>query len=146
MDEKYNVLKIDNQFCFSVYALSKEITKIYKPFLKKIDLTYTQYITMLVLWENDNLNVNEIGKKLTLDSGTLTPLLKKLEEKGLIIKQRQKIDERNVIITLSDKGKSLKDVALEIPIKLLEKIDVNPEKIIEIRDKLKNINIELSKI
>ena len=146
MDEKYDILKIDNQFCFSVYALSKEITRLYKPFLKKIDLTYTQYITMLVLWETDGLNVNEIGKKLSLDSGTLTPLLKKLEEKGLLHKKRQKNDERNLIVTLSDKGKKLKDMALEIPIKLLGEIDVNPEKIIELRDTLKKLNSEMSKI
>ena len=95
MNEKYDILKIDNQFCFSVYALSKEITRLYKPFLKKIDLTYTQYITMLVLWETDELNVNEIGKRVSLDSGTLTPLLKKLEEKGLLNRERQKNDERN---------------------------------------------------
>ena len=146
MDEKYDILKIDNQFCFSVYALSKEITRLYKPFLKKIDLTYTQYITMLVLWETDGLNVNEIGKKLSLDSGTLTPLLKKLEEKGLLHRERQKNDERNLIVTLSDKGKKLKDMALEIPIKLLGEIDVNPEKIIELRDTLKKLNSEMSKI
>lgn len=146
MNEKYDILKIDNQFCFSVYALSKEITRLYKPFLKKINLTYTQYITMLVLWENDGLNVNEIGKRISLDSGTLTPLLKKLEEKGLLNRERQKNDERNLIVTLSEKGKELKEVALQIPVKLLEVININPEKVIELRDTLKKMNNEMSKI
>ena len=146
MNEKYDILKIDNQFCFSVYALSKEITRLYKPFLKKIDLTYTQYITMLVLWETDELNVNEIGKRVSLDSGTLTPLLKKLEEKGLLNRERQKNDERNLTVTLTEKGGKLKDIALEIPVKLLEEINVNPEKIIELRDTLKKLNNEMSKI
>ena len=146
MNEKYDILKIDNQFCFSVYALSKEITRLYNPFLKKIDLTYTQYITMLVLWETDELNVNEIGKRVSLDSGTLTPLLKKLEEKGLLNRERQKNDERNLTVTLTEKGKKLKDIALEIPVKLLEEINVNPEKIIELRDTLKKLNNEMSKI
>ena len=146
MNEKYDILKIDNQFCFSVYALSKEITRLYKPFLKKIDLPYTQYITMLVLWETDELNVNEIGKRVSLDSGTLTPLLKKLEEKGLLNRERQKNDERNLTVTLTEKGKKLKDIALEIPVKLLEEINVNPEKIIELRDTLKKLNNEMSKI
>lgn len=143
--DKYDVLKLDNQFCFSVYALSKEITKLYKPFLKKLDLTYTQYITMLVLWEEDHITVNEIGKKLALDSGTLTPLLKKLEEKELIIRQRKKDDERNVNIFLSEKGKKLKDKAVEVPFKLIEQIQINPLKIIELKNAIQEINAKLIK-
>lgn len=143
--DKYDVLKLDNQFCFSVYALSKEITKLYKPFLKKLDLTYTQYITMLVLWEEDHITVNEIGKKLVLDSGTLTPLLKKLEEKELIIRQRKKDDERNVNIFLSEKGKKLKDKAVEVPFKLIEQIQINPLKIIELKNAIQEINAKLIK-
>lgn len=143
--DKYDVLKLDNQFCFSVYALSKEITKLYKPFLKKLDLTYTQYITMLVLWEEDHITVNEIGKKLALDSGTLTPLLKKLEEKELIIRQRKKDDERNVNIFLSEKGKKLKDKAVEVPFKLIEQIQIDPLKIIELKNAIQEINAKLIK-
>jgi DNA-binding MarR family transcriptional regulator len=143
--DKYDVLKLDNQFCFSVYALSKEITKLYKPFLKKLDLTYTQYITMLVLWEEDHITVNEIGKKLALDSGTLTPLLKKLEEKELIIRQRKKDDERNVNIFLSEKGKKLKDKAVEVPFKLIEQIQIDPLKIIELKNAIQEINAKLMK-
>ncbi|MBN1467672.1 MAG: MarR family transcriptional regulator [Fusobacteriaceae bacterium] len=141
--DKYDVLKLDNQFCFSVYALSKEITKLYKPFLKKLDLTYTQYITMLVLWEEDHITVNAIGKKLALDSGTLTPLLKKLEEKELIIRQRKKDDERNVNIFLSEKGKKLKDKAVEVPFKLIEQIQIDPLKIIELKNAIQEINAKL---
>ena len=143
--DKYDVLKLDNQFCFSVYALSKEITKLYKPFLKKLDLTYTQYITMLVLWEEDHITVNEIGKKLALDSGTLTPLLKKLEEKELIIRQRKKDGERNVNIFLSEKGKKLKDKAVEVPFKLIEQIQIDPLKIIELKNAIQEINAKLIK-
>ena len=113
--------------------------------MKKLDLTYTQYITMLVLWEEDHITVNEIGKKLALDSGTLTPLLKKLEEKELIIRQRKKDDERNVNIFLSEKGKKLKDKAVEVPFKLIEQIQIDPLKIIELKNAIQEINAKLMK-
>ena len=95
--DKYEVLKLENQICFPLYACSKEIVKRYTPFLEEIDLTYTQYITMMVLWEKEELNVKELGSILYLDSGTLTPLLKKLEAKGYISRNRCKEDERNLI-------------------------------------------------
>jgi DNA-binding MarR family transcriptional regulator len=142
-DNKYEALKLENQFCFSVYSLSKEMTRVYKPYLQKLDLTYTQYITMLVLWEKDGLKVNEIGKKIQLDSGTLTPLLKKLEQKGFIKRKRQKGDERNLNVTLTQKGKELKEKAIIIPHELVEKISLPLEELIKLRDKLKNLNNNL---
>lgn len=108
-------LRLDNQLCFAVYALSREITKRYQPHLKKLGLTYTQYITMLVLWEQDRLTVKQLGAKLQLDSGTLTPLLKKLETMGHLVRSRDKNDERSVVITLTEQGRELKSEAAEVP-------------------------------
>ena len=113
--DKYDSLKLENQLCFPLYACSKEITRRYKPFLSKLDLTYTQYITMMVLWENRELSVKELGDKLFLDSGTLTPLLKKLESKGYLTRNRSVKDERNLIIKITDKGMALREEALAVP-------------------------------
>ena len=118
MGDKYDVLKIDNQLCFPLYACAKEIVRKYKPFLDEIDLTYTQYITMMVLWEKKEINVKALGKRLYLDSGTLTPVLKRLEQKGLIFRQRDSRDERNLIVRLSPEGEQLKEKAVEIPHKM----------------------------
>lgn len=118
MSDKYDVLKIDNQLCFPLYACAKEIVRKYKPFLDEIDLTYTQYIAMLVLWEEKEINVKALGKRLYLDSGTLTPVLKRLEQKGLISRQRDSRDERNLIVRLSEQGETLKEKAVEIPHKM----------------------------
>ena len=113
--DKYDSLKLENQLCFPLYACSKEITRRYKPFLSKLDLTYTQYITMMVLWETRELSVKELGGKLFLDSGTLTPLLKKLESKGYLTRNRSVKDERNLIIKITDKGMALREEALAVP-------------------------------
>ena len=110
-----NSLKLENQLCFPLYACSKEVIKKYKPFLDKLDLTYTQYITMMVLWEYNDINVKSLGDILFLDSGTLTPLLKKLEQKGFISRNRNSDDERNLIISITDKGIKLKEEAKYIP-------------------------------
>ncbi len=115
MEKEYNPLKLENQLCFPLYACSKEVVKRYKPFLDKLDLTYTQYITMMVMWEKKSINVKELGEYLFLDSGTLTPLLKKLENKGYIKRERSKTDERNLIVSITKKGKDLRDDALEVP-------------------------------
>ena len=118
MKNKYDILKLENQLCFPLYACAKEVVKMYKPFLDNIDLTYTQYITMMVMWEREKLNVKELGRYLYLDSGTLTPVLKKLESKGYITRARSKDDERNLMVTLTDKGHRLKEQAVEIPMQL----------------------------
>ena len=112
---KYDALKIDNQLCFPLYACSRAVIKQYKPYLDKLDLTYTQYIALMVLWERRSLTVKELGDKLFLDSGTLTPLLKKLEIKGLVTRRRSSEDERNLIVAITPQGEALRDRALEIP-------------------------------
>jgi len=116
---KYEALKLDNQLCFALYACSREITKVYKPVLDKLGITYTQYISLLVLWEKDNITVKDMGKKLHLDSGTLTPLLKKLECMKLVKRTRDTVDERKVYVKLTDRGIELKKMAIEIPNKIL---------------------------
>lgn len=113
--DKYDSLKLENQLCFPLYACSKEIVRKYRPYLDKIDLTYTQYIVMMVLWEDKETNVKDLGKKLFLDSGTLTPLLKSLESKGYLTRERSKIDERNLNVKITDLGMKLRDKALDIP-------------------------------
>lgn len=120
-------LKLENQICFPLYVCSKEVIRKYKPHLDKLDLTYTQYIAMLVMWEKKELTVKELGDCIYLDSGTLTPLLKKLEEKGYILRTRSKDDERNLIISITDEGKALKKKAAGIPAKLTACVDMDPE-------------------
>lgn len=124
---KYNCLKLENQLCFPLYACSKEIVKKYKPFLDELNLTYTQYITMMVLWEKNSCNVKELGECLFLDSGTLTPLLKKLEAKGFIERTRSKEDERNLIVNITEAGMKLRDQAVDIPSKVGTCVPINEE-------------------
>lgn len=116
MDErKFDVLKLENQLCFPLYACSRETIRLYKPYLDKLQLTYTQYITMMVLWDRGSATVKELGKALYLDSGTLTPLLKKLEAKGLLTRKRSTEDERNLIVSITEEGQRLKEKAVSIP-------------------------------
>lgn len=117
-ENRYEVLKLKNQLCFPLYACSREVVKRYKPFLDKIGLTYTQYIAMMVLWEKKSMNVKELGTYLYLDSGTLSPLIKKLEAKGLITRKRSDIDERNLLVEITSKGETLKEQAVEIPMQI----------------------------
>ncbi|MEG0775597.1 MarR family transcriptional regulator [Clostridium sp.] len=135
----YELLKLDNQLCFALYACSREVTKLYKPFLDEIGLTYTQYITLLVLWEKDNITVKELGSKLHLDSGTLTPLLKKIENMGLVTRIRDKEDERNVYVKLTDYGNKMKDKAVEIPFKLFCSTGISAEEAVLLKDKLRGM-------
>ena len=115
MDKKYEALKLENQLCFPLYAASRDVIKQYKTSLDNLDLTYTQYIVMLVLWERKQITTKEMGRILHLDSGTLTPLLKKMEGKGLVSRKRSEFDERNLTVTITDKGLNLRDKAIEIP-------------------------------
>lgn len=115
VENRFDVLKIENQLCFPLYACAKEVVKKYKPLLDKIDLTYTQYITMMIMWDKKQINVKSLGECLYLDSGTLTPLLKKLEAKGFITRERSTTDERNLIVSITQKGEELKEEAVEIP-------------------------------
>jgi DNA-binding MarR family transcriptional regulator len=130
---KYESLRLQNQLCFSLYATSREVIKLYKPLLDQFNLTYTQYIVMLVLWEVEKISFKEMGQKLHLDSGTLTPVLKKLESMGLIIKYRDKKDDRTVIIELTEKGNDLKDKILQVPEAVYCKIDGNVDDLIMLK-------------
>lgn len=114
-DSKYDVLKLENQLCFPLYAASREVVKSYRPYLEELDLTYTQYIAMMVFWEEKRINVKELGKRLYLDSGTLTPVLKSIEKKGYVKRTRSTDDERVLIVEITDEGEALKDRALAIP-------------------------------
>ncbi len=127
MADKFDCLKIQNQICFPLYACSKEIVKRYKPYLDPLDLTYTQYITMMVVWEEKEITVKELGKKLFLDSGTLTPVLKKLEQKGYVKRSRSKDDERNLIITLTKDGEDLRNAASDIPSQMGKCVQLSPD-------------------
>ena len=115
MEAKYEALKLENQLCFPLYAAARETIKRYKPFLDELDLTYTQYITMMVLCERTSLTAKELGEALFLDSGTLTPLLKKLEAKGYLTRKRSAEDERSLVVTVTDAGLALRDRAVRIP-------------------------------
>jgi len=133
---KYDKIKLENQLCFPIYALSREIIKLYKPLLDKFNLTYTQYITMLVMWEDEKITFKNLGKRLHLDSGTLTPVLKKLEAMDLIIKYRTKEDDRVVVAELTEKGRALKDDILEVPEKMFCKSGMDVKEALELKDKL----------
>lgn len=127
MEKRYEALKLENQLCFPLYACSREVIKQYKPYLDELDLTYTQYIAMMVLWERESVTVKELGTALFLDSGTLTPLLKKMEAKGLITRRRSDEDERSLIVSLTDKGRLLREDAVDVPQKLSQCVRLNPE-------------------
>ena len=125
--DNFDALRLENQLCFPLYACAREIVKRYKPFLDELDLTYTQYITMMVLWEHRQVTSKLLGEKLHLDSGTLTPVLKKLEEKGLIARKRDPQDERNLMVTLTEAGEALKIPAARVPAQMAGCVRLTPE-------------------
>ena len=127
MDEKYEVLRLKNQLCFPIYLCSKEIQRRYTPYLNELNLTYTQYVVMMYFWEHGSSNVKAIGKALLLDPSTLTPLLKKLESKGYITRNRSEQDERNLIVELTDSGRELQDKAINIPAQIGRCLDLSEE-------------------
>lgn len=136
---KYNNLNLDNQLCFSLYALSREIIKLYKPILDELNLTYTQYLVMIVLWEEKKATVKHLGNRLHLDSGTLTPLLKKLEAIGFIKKYRSKEDDRVVIAELTEEGESLQEKAKNIPDKILCSMNIEKERVKRLKQELDEV-------
>lgn len=136
---KYEKLKLENQLCFPLYALSREVIKLYKPFLDKYDMTYTQYVTMLVMWEYEEIFFKELGLKLHLDSGTLTPVVKKLESMNLLTKKRDESDDRQVKVTLTQKGRDIKEDMVEIPQKMAEKFKGNEILIMELKKNLDSV-------
>ena len=121
-------MKLVNQLCFPLYAAARHVTGLYTPVLKPLGLTYTQYIVFLVLWEKDGLTVGELGEKLLLDNGTLSPLLKKLEQAGYVRRERSREDERVVVITPTEAGRALREKAKDVPAKVAGCIDLPPEK------------------
>ena len=126
-DSRYDALKLENQLCFPLYACARITIKLYKPFLDKLGLTYTQYITMMVLWERHTLTAKELGDILFLDSGTLTPLLKKMESNGLLTRKRSAEDELSLVITITDQGMALRDQALTVPEEMKACLTIPPE-------------------
>ena len=127
MEQNFDCLKLENQLCFPLYAASREILRKYTPFLKELDLTYTQYIVMMVMWENKKLTVGDLGKKLFLDTGTLSPLLKAMEQKGLLTRTREKGDERVVKVEITPAGEELRERAVNIPEEMGKCINLSPE-------------------
>ena len=124
----HEAMKLSNQLCFPLYAAARNVTGLYTPWLKPLGLTYTQYIVFLVLWEKDALTVGEIGERLMLDNGTLSPLLKKMEQAGYVERRRSREDERVVVITLTEAGRALQEKAKDIPVQVAGCIDLSPEK------------------
>lgn len=132
-------LKLENQVCFPIYALSRQITALYRPHLDKLGLTYPQYLVMMILWEHKSKTVKELGEILLLDSGTLTPLLKRMEASGLVERKRSDDDERIVNIIITEKGLELKKQAEDIPFKIKEKLQADDEQLIQLRIQLKKM-------
>ena len=137
-------LLLDEQLCFALYAASRRMTAAYRPLLDALDLTYPQYLVMLVLWEQDGLTVRELGERLQLDSGTLTPLLKRLEQAGLLGRRRRRSDEREVEISLTDAGRTLRERAAEIPRCMAEKLCMSVDAFKQLRDELKKLATQLA--
>ena len=145
---KYEQLKLENQLCFPVYAASRLITREYQPQLDKLGITYPQYLVLMILWEQDNVSVNDIAKKLILNTNTVTPLLKRMEQLGILERKRSKKDERMVIVQLTEKGKQLQDQASLIPEKLANHLLEGVLKVgdlIKLKDNLNSIIQLLSK-
>ena len=127
MENDFDPLLLKYQLCFPLYACARETIKLYKPHLDELGLTYTQYIAMMVLWEKKAVTVKELGAELYLDSGTLTPLLKKMEAKGLLTRRRSAEDERSLIVSLTDKGRALREQAVDIPAQVGRCMAITPE-------------------
>lgn len=137
--EKYDALKLENQLCFPLYVCAKGIVKLYRPYLKPLGLTYTQYIAMMVLWEKKEVTVSEMGQALYLDSGTLTPLLKKLEQKGLLTRRRTPGDGRGVLAAITKRGEALQGAAAHVPEQLFPCLSISLDQTKESQQMLKQL-------
>ncbi len=129
---RYDCIKLENQLCFPLYVCSKEIVRRYKPFLDEMGITYTQYITMMVLWERGSVTVSRLGECLYLDSGTLTPVLKTLEAKGLVVRKRSAEDERSVIVEATEAGMALREQAVTVPPRMGACVNLSQEDAMEL--------------
>lgn len=127
MTDNYEGLKLKNQLCFPIYAASREVIKQYRPYLDELDITYTQYIAMMVFWEEKKITVKELGKRLFLDSGTLTPVLKSLEAKGYVKRYRSAEDERVLTVEITENGEALKEKAADIPQRIAACVKLDTE-------------------
>lgn len=125
-------LLLENQLCFPLYAAAKEVVRCYRPFLDPLGLTYTQYIAMMALWEHKSLTISALGKLLYLDSGTLTPMLKKMEQAGLLVRRRSETDERSVVVNLTPKGEALREQAVNIPDEMAQYVKLNANDTIQL--------------
>lgn len=125
-------LKLSNQLCFPLYACAKEVVRSYTPFLEPLGLTYTQYVAMMVLWEHHSIGVKEMGELLFLDSGTLTPMLKKMEQRGWLTRERSKSDERRVVVTITPEGEQLQERAQDVPERVAQCVSLGSEDMIEL--------------
>ena len=132
MNGNYDSLKLENQLCFPLYAASREIIKQYRPYLDKLDITYTQYIAMMVFWAEKKISVKDLGKKLFLDSGTLTPVLKSMESKGFVKRYRSAEDERVLMVEITEKGEELKEQAKDIPQKVAGCVKLESEEAMQL--------------
>ena len=130
--EDIDILRLENQLCFPLYAASREVIKQYHPYLEKIGLTYTQYIAMIVFWEKKRMNVKELGNRLFLDSGTLTPVLKSLENKGLVRRYRSDMDERMLVVEITEAGEALREKAMDLPIVMMQHFHLPVEDAMEL--------------
>jgi DNA-binding MarR family transcriptional regulator len=144
-DQGNDPLRLDRQVCFPLYAASNLLTRLYRPVLAELGLTYPQYLVMLVLWESAPQSVGSLGAKLHLDSGTLTPLLKRMESAGLVTRQRDPDDERRVIIALTDKGRALRVEAAQVPATLARELALSTDELITLRDAVQNVVAALSR-
>lgn len=133
------LLKLDNQLCFALYSSSRGITRLYRPVLSEFGITYPQYLVMLVLWEKEPLTVKELGERLFLDSGTLTPLLKRMEKLGLLKRERSQGDERHVNIGLTNKGKEMREKALSIPLRIANQVNISEAEFASLMASLKKL-------
>lgn len=131
--DETEIVKLDNQLCFPIYVLAREVIKSYRPLLEELEITYPQYLVLMVLWEHQKQTVNQLGEKLALDSGTLTPLLKRLEQKEIIVRNRSKKDERIVEITLTEKGNNLRGSACRLHQEMISQMDITEEEFIELK-------------
>ncbi|MGO9132813.1 MAG: MarR family winged helix-turn-helix transcriptional regulator [Methylovirgula sp.] len=138
-----DALRLSNQLCFAIYSTAHALNRVYKPLLAPLGLTYPQYLVMLILWEKDDVSVKEIGARLYLDSGTLTPLLKRLEHSGLVTRRRGAEDERQVLITLTPRGRSLRAQAKSIPHDILCATGSSVEDVVAMRDNLSSLRERL---
>ena len=138
------MLQLDNQLCFALYSSSLTMTKLYKPVLEKLGLTYPQYLVMLVLWESDGLTVSELGERLFLDSGTLTPLLKRMEASGLLQRERAREDERRVIVSLTPAGRRMRAGAHVVPEEILCATQCSLDEVVELTQRLQHLRSSLA--